>query len=64
MSKSRNDHSIFFIRLGYAAHTTFPLCLTFHDAPCVVGDFCFLQIYRTYGAFDAAKRKFMIPKRK
>ena len=50
ISEHVNDY--FLIHLGFAAHTSFPLCLTFQDAPCVVGDLCFLQICRTYGAFD------------
>lgn len=41
----------------------FPFVYSFRDAPFVVGGFCFLQIFRTYGAFDATKRIFVIPKR-
>jgi hypothetical protein len=35
ISEHVNDY--FLIHLGFAAHTTFPLCLTFPDAPCVGG---------------------------
>jgi hypothetical protein len=62
ISEHINDYS--FIYLGYAAHISFSLFFSFPDAPCVVGDLCFLQIplvRDTYGAFDCAERLYLFP---
>jgi hypothetical protein len=58
----KGDFIIFDVVLVLRRIQPYPLCLAFPDAPCVVGDLCFLQLCSTYGAFDCAERLFLFPK--